>query len=146
MIHECKKSPHYRNLYKVWHGMVRRCTNPTDHAYNLYGAIGRTVCKEWMSSETFIMWALKNGYEPGLTLDRTDNEKGYSPDNCRWVPMVVQQNNRKNNRYVTFRGETHSLADWARILGIERHNLRNRLNRGWSVERAFTTPARAYGK
>lgn len=88
-------------LYGVWHGMKERCLTPTNKDYRRYGARGITVCKEWADSYlSFKNWALANGYDPdakrgACTLDRINNDKGYSPDNCRWVNAKTQALNRR---------------------------------------------------
>lgn len=86
-------------LYTIWTGIKQRCGNPKAHAYEIYGGRGITVCQEWRDSfEAFYIWAMANGYADNLTIDRKDNDKGYTPDNCRWATMREQQNNRRNNR------------------------------------------------
>ena len=79
--------------------MKQRCGNPKANEYDNYGGRGITVCEEWEKDfEAFYDWALKNGYAHNLTIDRKDNNTGYSPDNCKWATMKEQQNNRRNNR------------------------------------------------
>lgn len=80
--------------YQVWDGIMQRCTNPKAEAYKNYGAIGINVCSEWESSKAFCLWADSTGYHKGLSIDRIDPTKGYSPDNCRWVPMIDQRENK----------------------------------------------------
>lgn len=84
-------------LYHVLRAMHQRCENPKAHDYQWYGALGVTVCDEWKLTEypIFKAWALANGYRPGLTIDRIDPSKGYSPDNCRWITIAEQQRNRR---------------------------------------------------
>lgn len=131
----------YTRLYHVWAGMRERCSNPNAPNYRLYGGRGIYVCKEWDESfELFESWALAHGYAENLTIDRVDVNGGYCPENCRWVPMVVQQNNRRNNRKIEFRGETHTIAEWAKIKNMSRTLLRYRIEAGWSIERALTEP------
>lgn len=88
-----------KRLFWVLHGMKARCYNLKCHGYERYGEKGISVCEEWRSSSTnFIKWALANGYREGLQIDRIDNTRGYSPDNCRWVDAKVQNRNRKSVR------------------------------------------------
>lgn len=91
-------------LYGVWHGMVNRCTNPNTINYNDYGGRGIKVCEEWLNSfQLFSEWATVNGYDEQAprgqcTLDRIDPDGDYSPQNCRWVDMKTQINNRRNKK------------------------------------------------
>jgi hypothetical protein len=113
--------------------------NPNNHNYAYYGGRGISVCADWESYEAFRDWAVVNGYQADLELDRIDNDGNYEPSNCRWVPRKKQANNMRKNRVITYNGETHSLSEWAEITGIKRATLSNRINTyGWSVERALT--------
>lgn len=98
--------------------MRQRCNNPSHNSYVRYGNRGIFVCDEWLSFENFRDWALNNGYEEDLSIDRIDVNDGYYPENCRWADSITQQNNRRNNHYVTWGGESHTIAEWARIFGI----------------------------
>lgn len=98
--------------------MKQRCLNPKCQAYKNYGGRGITVCKEWMNFEPFLDWCKRNGWKKGLALDREDNEKGYAPDNCRFVTPQVNNNNTRKTAYLTVEGITKPESDWARALGI----------------------------
>lgn len=128
-------------LYSIWRHMIERCYNENVESYKNYGGRGITVCEEWKNDiESFRKWAIENGYAENLTLDRKENDKGYSPDNCRWADLSMQANNRRSNVLIEYNGETKTLMQWCRELGISFSTTQNRLNLGWSVERAFNEP------
>lgn len=85
------------------------------------------MCDEWDDFENFYEWAIDSGYEVGLTIDRIDNDRGYSPKNCRWVDITTQANNRSSNHFVTYNNIRHTIAEWARILNVEYHTLHYRI-------------------
>ena len=122
-------------LYAVWQAMKARCYNQSCASYGNYGGRGITICKEWNNFETFANWALNSGYSPDLTIDRIDNDSGYSPENCRWVSMAVQASNRRNNRRITFNSESLTVTQWGRKLGGSDSLIWNRLRRGWPPDR-----------
>jgi hypothetical protein len=125
-------------VYRAWQQLFQRCENPKDRAYKNYGARGITVCEEWRDFPRFLA---DMGMRPkGFQLDRKDNDKGYSKENCRWVTAKVNRNNQRNNRCVTYRGRTLTATQWAEELGLNSRTLHNRLSRGWPVERALTEP------
>ena len=131
-------------LRKVFNSIRQRCLNPNNHDFYLYGARGITICDEWLDKQdgvvAFVQWALKNGYKEGLSIDRIDNSKNYSPDNCRWVDYKTQARNTRINHLVTYEGETHCIAEWAEIKGVNYQFLLRRINSGWSIKDAFTIP------
>lgn len=129
-------------LYRIWATMKERCGNSNAHAYSEYGGRGITVCREWEHDfVAFREWSFAHGYSESLSLDRIDNDKGYSPGNCRWATRSEQQRNKRTTRFATMNGETRPLAEWEEITGIGKRVLWNRLFRyGWSDEKALTTP------
>jgi hypothetical protein len=101
-------------LHRCWLGIIQRCQDPNSCSYPRYGGRGITVCREWSERfEPFRDWALSNGFQEGLTIDRIDNGGGYEPGNCRWVTMKEQARNTRRNRMVAAFGETKCVADWA---------------------------------
>lgn len=108
--HFTKHDKRHSRLYQTWLSMKQRCTNPNHKNYSRYGGRGITVCDKWINDfQAFYDWAMANGYDENApqgkcTIDRIDNNKGYSPDNCRWVDMKTQSNNRSTNRKVKING------------------------------------------
>lgn len=124
--------------------MRNRCTKPTNKRWRHYGGRGIKICDEWLSSfEEFYKWAIANGYQSNLTLDRSDNNGDYCPTNCRWVNWTVQARNRQNTNLVSYKGKTQVLMEWANELNINLNTLQTRIYQyKWSVERALSTPPR----
>lgn len=107
-------------LYNTWQSMKARCYNNKDKHYKIYGARGITVCDEWLNDyDAFKKWALSNGYRDSLTIDRINSNKGYSPDNCRWVSMIEQNHNRITNTYFKYKGVIYDRAQLADFLNIK---------------------------
>ena len=128
-------------LHRIWHSMYCRCYYPSTNQYKHYGGKGIKICEEWKHIEGFINfynWAINNGYEENLTLDRIDNNKDYCPSNCRWKTSKEQSNHRTNNVYYTFDGETKTSKQCCEIYDISQTTLLDRLKRGWSLEQALT--------
>lgn len=125
-------------VYRLWSHMKERCFKEYHKSYKAYGGRGITVCDEWLDARTFIEWALNNGYEEGLTLDRIDVNGNYEPSNCRFVPNLKQQNNKRNNRFITIGGISKTLAEWAREAGIGPKVLRHRVEVGWPEDKLLT--------
>jgi hypothetical protein len=131
----------YSRLYRIWHQMKERCYQKSCKIYKYYGGEGKIVCDEWKNSFiVFRNWAYTNGYKDNLTLERIDNNGNYEPSNCCWATRKRQANNRRTNRYITFQGETHTMAEWSDITGIPQHIIESRLNKlKWSVDDVLTT-------
>ena len=107
-----------KSIYWAWKSMKQRCQNPKCKAYHNYGARGISVCEEWQKFEPFCSWALENGYQKGLDLDRIDNDSGYSPDYCRWTDRRTNTLNRRCTVNLTVNGITKPCTMWEREAGI----------------------------
>lgn len=135
-----------KRIRNILSGMKYRCNNPHCRYYKDYGGRGIKVCEEWNSSEAFIEWSLSHGYKDNLSIDRIDNDKGYSPDNCRWTTQEVQHNNTSRSHKVTAFGKTMTLTEWAKQVGMDRKTLRLRLANGMTPEEAVTHPIMKNGE
>lgn len=125
---------HKEKLYNVWENIKARCKNN-----KYYGGRGIKICDEWKNDYTaFRNWAINNGYNENLTIDRIDVNGNYEPNNCRWVDIFVQANNKRNNVYLTYKNETKTVHQWEEIVGIKAATIKRRLQLGWSIERALT--------
>lgn len=133
--------------YRAWCGMKQRCHNPRSSAYQDYGGRGITVCDRWLGPDGFGHFFADMGLapSPAHSVDRLDNSRGYSPDNCAWRTRVEQMNNRRGNVTLTHDGEALTVAEWATRLGIKQTTIRARLRMGWSTEKVLTTPLVALG-
>jgi len=117
--------------YAVYHAMLQRCGNPNDRAYKNYGMRGITVYHTWANS--FNAFLRDMGRRPdGYSLERIDNSKGYTPNNCKWATRSEQNRNHRRNRVITIKGQTLCLVDWCELLGVSRRTFYNRVGRGLS--------------
>lgn len=145
----CGKDNHFykhgdcnTRIYKVWSDMKKRCNDKNYKDYSIYGGKGVKVCEEWSGDngyENFRDWAYKNGYNKDAprgkcTLDRVDVNGDYEPQNCRWVDAKRQANNRTTSRTLTYHGMTHTIAEWADILGVSYGRIQGRVYLGWETE------------
>lgn len=138
-VHDLSKT----RLYKIWTDMRKRCVNSKHWAFNRYGGRGITVCEEWQEFIPFYEWAMENGYEEHLTLDRVDNNQNYSPSNCRWATRKEQANNKSNTVLCRLHDMEYTISQLSDISGISRNTLYNRIFvYGWSVEKAVSVPVR----
>jgi hypothetical protein len=125
-------------LYHVWKDMLNRCQNLNCKTYHHYGGRGVEVCERWQSIENFIA-DMELTFKEGLTLDRKDNNQGYSPENCRWATRAEQNRNTRRNVNITLEGRTQCLEAWCKELGIKRSTVYYRLKSGKTPEQALTT-------
>lgn len=117
---KAKKLPNdYAHLHRILEAMIYRCTDKRNNRYHRYGSRGISVCDEWVNNkDAFCEWSINNGYERGLTIDRIDNDKGYSPENCRWVTPREQLFNYSKNVLIEHNNEKKPIAQWCFELGF----------------------------
>lgn len=132
--HGMSKTP----IHNIWCSMVQRCTDVKHKYYSSYGGRGINVSEDWLDFKKF--YADMGDKPEGLSIDRIDNNLGYSKENCRWATRKEQANNRRSSKTLEFNGETKTYAQWEDALNLRRGQVWERLDRGWSVERTLTTP------
>lgn len=131
-------------IYRVWASMVARCENPKASRYADYGGRGIRVCKRWLKFAAFFK---DMGCRPdGMTLDRKNNNKGYSPSNCRWATLAEQARNRSDNVFLNHDGKRLCLKDWGTETGIGWQTIRARVKNGWPISDALTRPVRTQNR
>lgn len=130
-------------LLKTFAHMKARCYDTNDKRYEDWGGRGIKICDKWLKDrEEFVNWSLNNGYEIGLTIDRIDNDGNYCPENCRWVSISENNQNRRSSKYFTINGITKNLQQWCDEYDISRSMVNKRLSMGWNIEKALKTPKR----
>ena len=139
-VENAKNARHRDSLYSVWNGIKNRCYNPNTENYQYYGGRGITVCDEWLNDfEAFKKWMLEHGYDYSKPyqeqeVDRKDNSKGYSPDNCRIVTHTQNARNTRNNKFLTYNGETLTAGGWAEKLGVPMARIKERMKKSDDAE------------
>lgn len=128
--------------YRAWMSIKSRTLNPNCAGYIDYGARGITICEEWRNSFDVFLRDMGPAPSKSHSIDRRNNNLGYSKENCRWATAKEQQRNRRVNVLITFAGATRSISEWEEMLGVHPGSLRDRFRNGWSIERAMTTPYR----
>lgn len=136
--HTTHRQIHTR-LYRIWSNMKDRCTNSNTPSYKNYGGRNIVVCDEWQADfMAFYNWAMNNGYQDDLTIDRIDVNGNYEPSNCRWRDKKAQARNTRRNNNITIKGETRCLSEWCEILNLNYNTIHDRIYKlGWSIERAL---------
>lgn len=138
--HGHAKNREETEIYSSWAQIIQRCINTNNSAYKHYGGRGITVCDQWLKFENFLEDMLKD-WKPGLTIERKNNNRGYSPDNCYWATRREQQRNTRRNRFIACFGKTQCIAAWAEETGIHYQTLYTRIYvLDWTPEKALTTP------
>jgi hypothetical protein len=123
----------YAKEYRAWQNMKTRCNNPKANRYKYYGGRGIKICERWSEFKLFLE-DIGKAPGPEYSIDRIDVNKGYSPDNCRWASPRQQANNRRNNRHIVYEGESLTVAQLVRKLGMGKRTVEYRLKMGWPVE------------
>ena len=131
-----KHNKSHTRLYSIWNGMKTRCYRTYHQSYSNYGGRGIKVCEEWYDDfEAFEKWALSNGYTDNLSIDRIDVNGDYSPENCRWVTLAEQRNNKQNTVYIDYGGEKLTAKEWSVKRNIPYKKIMDRLYKGFSAEK-----------
>ena len=123
-------------IHNIWLSMQQRCNDPNKTNYEFYGARGITVCERWLTFENF--YEDMGDAAKGMTLERIDNNAGYSPSNCRWATLKEQCRNRRSNVMIEYNGKTQCLRDWTDEFGLDYGTCRSRYSRGMSLDRVFS--------
>ena len=131
--HGMKKHP----LYSVWGGIKERCLNVKSKKYPDYGGRGIKMSEEWRLDFMAFYNDMKDGYEKGLQIGRKDNDEGYFKWNCEWQTNVVNQNNKRNNVFITHNGETRTIADWGKVLNVKDDTIGSRYRKGNDVQQVL---------
>lgn len=135
----------HRGIAGIWGKMKWRCYNPNCPQYPNYGGRGIVVCDEWKDNcAAFIEWALANGYEKGLTIERIDVNGNYEPNNCTWIPNEEQWKNRREKKSKHFGGERVSLKAVCAEKGLDYSVIKERLTMGWDIDKALSEPVKKY--
>lgn len=131
-----------KKMYHVWSTMKQRCNNPNDKNYHNYGGRGIKVCNEWLKDfSNFYNWAISNGYQEGLSIERKDVNGDYCPENCCWITMKEQQSNKRDSKKFEYDGKNLTLLEWSKLLNISPDTLASRYyTRHWTIEKTLTTP------
>ena len=138
---ECKRNNNKTHglsntrLHSIWKGMKARCYNKHHKNYEDYGARGISVCDDWKNDfQKFYTWAMNNGYQDELTIERIDVNGAYCPENCCWVTRIAQANNRRNSISISYCGEDHTLQVWSKLTGIPYSTLYYRFKKNYGAK------------
>ncbi len=142
MKHGLASGGEKHRLYKIYGGMKDRCCNGKNHKYFRYGGRGIQICNEWLNdNSSFFNWAFANGYKKDLTIERIDNDGDYCPSNCKWATPKEQANNRSHIPKYLYKGKTYTGAQIETTFGVKSYLFRQRINRGWPIEKAINLPS-----
>lgn len=135
-------------IYTIWAGMLTRCTNLKQKSYKYYGGRKIKVCYRWSNNKNGFQNFYKDVGNPpkGKSLDRINNNKGYSPNNWKWSSPTEQMRNTRRNHFISYNGKNLCFAEWEEITWIKQATIRRRIKAGWSIRDALTIPAKKYKK
>lgn len=134
----CEKKYSKSRLYSIYKSMLTRCNNKNHKYYKHYGGRGIRICEEWSGKDGFFYfhrWALDNGYDPELTIDRINVNGDYQPDNCKWATMKEQRNNTRNSKRVVYKGEEFTVKNFSIITGISKNIIYQKLKENMTGEK-----------
>lgn len=128
----------YTRIYRIWLGMKDRCTNPKNNSYHNYGGRGITICENWKNDfNSFYNWAISNGYNDTLSIERIDVNGNYCPENCKWATISEQNNNTRRSILITYNGETKTLKEWSSSFKLNYSTVYSRYKKGNTIEEIF---------
>ena len=127
----------HTRLYNIWSLMKDRCQNKSNNSFLRYGGAGINICEEWKDFLPFRNWAVNNGYDESLTIDRVDGTKGYCPENCRWATKLEQVQNRKYTIWIEHDGQKKTIKEWSEVFGIKYKTAVRRYHAGCNFQRLF---------
>ena len=126
----------HTRLYRIWCCMKGRCLNKSNTAYKDYGDRGIRICDEWQKNfMNFYDWAINNGYEDNLSIDRINVNGNYEPSNCRWLTMKTQENNKRNNHYIEYKGKNMTISELSELLNIHPSTLWHRIKNNQQIDK-----------
>ncbi len=145
-IHGDARHGRIKRVFNIWRGILNRCKTDRIPAYNYYKKRGIKVCFEWGKSYlAFRKWAYSNGYKDNLSIDRINNNGNYDPMNCRWVTSKEQARNRKTSKFLIFKKQKKTCAEWSDITGLSQGLICARIKiLRWSIEKTLSTPAKEF--
>jgi hypothetical protein len=128
-------------LFSIWKGIIERVYNENSISYKYYGKRGITMCDDWKNDFfAFKNWAVNNGYQENLTIDRIDVNGNYEPINCKWSTAKDQANNRTNTVLLTYNNLSLTINEWSEKMNLNPNTIRSRMDKEWTVEEVLTTP------
>lgn len=137
------RGPHKQRLKWLFGNMKRRCYDPRNSHFSYYGGRGIKIHEVWLGNPSeFYDWAIANGYQPGLSIERIDNNGNYEPSNCRFILLAEQASNTSRSRFLCHDGKRMTVSNWARFMGVSQRALQHRVDRKWSDARIFNQPFR----